>query len=91
MVELKQEEEKKVRCLLVGGPDKKNRNPEPKELEGLIKTLDYEAAGTIVLVRIEPTPAYGMGTGKAQEIADKAKELFAQYYLCGRDRWSGLW
>ncbi|MEE1182300.1 MAG: GTPase HflX [Treponema sp.] len=77
MVELKQEEEKKVRCLLVGGPDKKNGNPEPKELEGLVHTLDYEVAGTMVLVRIEPTPAYGMGTGKAHEIADRAKELFA--------------
>lgn len=77
MVELKQEEEKKVRCLLIGAPDKKNGNPEPKELEGLIKTLDYEVAGVMVLVRIEPTPAYGIGTGKAHEIADKAKELFA--------------
>lgn len=77
MVEIKQEEEKKIRCLLVGAPDKKNGNPEPKELKGLIKTLDYEVAGVIVLVRIEMTPAYGMGTGKAQEIADKAKEVFA--------------
>lgn len=77
MLEIKQEEEKKIRCLLVGAPDKKNNNPEPKELEGLIKTLDYESVGTIVLTRIEPTPSYGIGTGKAHEIADKAKELFA--------------
>ena len=77
MVEIKAEEEKKVRCLLVGAPDKKNGNPEPKELEGLIHTLDYEVAGVVVLVRMEMTPAYGMGTGKAREIADKAKEVFA--------------
>ncbi len=77
MIELKQEEEKKTRCLLVGAPDKKNQNPEPKELKGLIETLGMECAGTIVLVRIEPTPAYGIGTGKAQEIVDRAKELEA--------------
>ncbi|MBQ0039190.1 MAG: GTPase HflX, partial [Treponema sp.] len=77
MLEIKEEEEKKIRCLLVGAPDKKNGNPEPKELKGLIKTLDYEVAGTIVLVRIEPTPSYGIGTGKAHEIVDKAKGLFA--------------
>ena len=53
MVEIKAEEEKKVRCLLVGAPDKKNGNPEPKELEGLIHTLDYEVAGVVVLVRME--------------------------------------
>ncbi len=78
MEEVKQEEERKVKCLLVGAPDKKNGNPEPKELIGLVHTLDMEVAGTMVLVRIEPTPTYGLGTGKAQEIVDKAHELFAE-------------
>ena len=78
MEEVKQEEERKVKCLLVGAPDKKNGNPEPKELIGLVHTLDMEVAGTVVLVRIEPTPTYGLGTGKAQEIVDKAHELFAE-------------
>lgn len=77
MIEIQQEQERKVKCLLVGAPDKKNGNPEPKELQSLVQTLDMEIAGTIVLTRIEPTPAYGMGTGKAQEIVDKAKEVFA--------------
>ena len=36
-----------------------------------------ECAGMLCLTRLEPTPAYGMGSGKAQEIADKAKELGA--------------
>ncbi|MCR5316958.1 MAG: GTPase HflX [Treponema sp.] len=49
----------------------------PLELEGLVKTLGMETAGIEILARIEPTPAYGIGTGKAKEIAAKAKELFA--------------
>ncbi|MGN0728086.1 GTPase HflX [Treponema sp.] len=77
MVEIRQEQEQKVRCLLVGAPDKKSGNPEPQELQSLVRTLDMETAGTVVLTRIEPTPAYGIGTGKAQEIADRAKELSA--------------
>lgn len=43
----------------------------------LVETLGMETAGTMVLSRIEPTPAYGIGTGKAQEIANRAKEIFA--------------
>ena len=31
MIEIQQEQERKVKCLLVGAPDKKNGNPEPKE------------------------------------------------------------
>lgn len=56
MIEIQQEQERKVKCLLVGAPDKKNGNPEPKELQSLVQTLDMEIAGTIVLTRIEPTP-----------------------------------
>ena len=80
MVEVQQEEEKKARALLIGAPNKgKGSKPDakPEELEGLVKTLGMETAGIIVLNRIEPTPAYGIGTGKTKEIAAKAKELFA--------------
>lgn len=75
MVEVKEEEERKVRCLLVGNPNKDDR--EPDELKGLVDTLGMETAGVIVLARREPTPAYGMGTGTAQRIAERAKEIFA--------------
>lgn len=83
MVEVKEEEEKKARALLVGAPvpkEEKNEavpDSQTKELEGLVSTLGMDIAGTMNLTRIEPTPAYGMGSGKAQEIADKAKELGA--------------
>lgn len=77
MVEVQKEEERKIRCYLVGAPDKKNGNPEPKELKGLVDTLGMEVCGIMVLVRIEPTPTYGIGTGKAHEIVDCAKEAQA--------------
>ena len=75
MVNVQEEEEKKARCLLVGAPNKKNE--EPVELMGLVETLGMETVETMVLARIEPTPAYGIGTGKAQEIANRAKEVYA--------------
>lgn len=87
MVEVKEEEEKKAQALLVGGPLPKGERLEEtsapqdgrqlSELKGLVSTLGMETAGMLCLTRLEPTPAYGMGTGKAQEIADKAKELGA--------------
>ena len=80
MIEIQQEEERKVKCLLVGVPDKKNGNPEPKELQSLVQTLDMEIAGTIVLTRIEPTPAYGIGTGKAQEIVPIIRHGKEEYF-----------
>ncbi|MBQ5384605.1 MAG: GTPase HflX [Treponema sp.] len=75
MVNVQEEEEKKARCLLVGAPNRNNE--EPKELRGLVDTLGMETVDSIVLARIEPTPTYGIGTGKAQEIANRAKEVFA--------------
>ena len=76
MIEVKAEQEKKARALLIGSPAAKEAG-KPEELEGLVQTLGMDIAGSLVLTRIEPTPAYGIGTGKAQEITDKAKELEA--------------
>lgn len=77
MIEVQQESEKKIRCLLVGAPERESGNSRLKELHRLTETLDMETAGTAVLTRREPTAAYGIGTGKAHEIAGMAKELFA--------------
>ncbi len=79
MIEVREEEERKVKCLLVAPPPAKNSlsSGEPKELMELCRTLGYETAGTVVLNRIEPNPVYGIGSGKANEIANKAKEIFA--------------
>lgn len=72
MIDLEEEQNKKVRALLVGEPGNSL-----SELTGLTDTLGLEAAGKIVLTRLEIQPAYGMGKGKAEEIAEKAKELEA--------------
>ncbi len=69
MIEIQQENEKKTRCFLVGEPGNNL-----VELEGLIFTLGMELAGKLTLSRLEPSPAYGMGSGKAQEITQTAHE-----------------
>ncbi|MBO4404807.1 MAG: GTPase HflX [Treponema sp.] len=78
MVEVKEEQERKVRALLIGAPSK---DPEEAarslELKGLIQTLGYETADIMILNRIEHTASYGIGTGKAQEISDRAKQVAA--------------
>ncbi len=80
MIEIQKEEEQKVRCFLVGKPPlKKNPNHSDglEELSALIDTLGMEIAGKISLVRNEPHPVYGIGSGKAEEIAANAKEVQA--------------
>ncbi len=72
IINIQEEENKKVRCYLVGEP--KNNL---MELEGLTQTLGLETAGKLTLSRLEVAPAYGMGKGKAQEICNNAKECMA--------------
>ncbi|WP_407425875.1 GTPase HflX [Treponema sp.] len=70
LINLEDEENKKIRSLLIGEP--KN---DITELEGLVKTLGYEICRSVILNRIEQNPVYGIGSGKAQEISALAKEL----------------
>ena len=72
MVEIKEEQERKTRCLLVGAP-----GDNLSELKGLVDTLGMEVAQVLTLVRLEIQPAYGMGKGKAAELAELAKEIRA--------------
>lgn len=76
MNEAKEVQEKKLRAILVGQPD-----DDISELEGLVKTLGLEIARSIVLTRLEVTPSYGMGKGKAEEICALAKELSADVII----------
>ncbi|MDR3146845.1 MAG: GTPase HflX [Treponema sp.] len=48
-----------------------------RELEGLVRSLGMDIIAHEVLKVRERSPKYGMGTGKAQELADKAAELEA--------------
>ncbi|MBQ9624437.1 MAG: GTPase HflX, partial [Treponema sp.] len=70
MINLEEEENKKIRALLVGAPA-----ADISELCGLVKTLGYEIARTVILTRMEQNPVYGFGKGKAEEIAALSKEL----------------
>ena len=72
MEELQKEAERKTRCVLVGEPGNDLR-----ELKSLIDTLGMETVSAITLSRLEVQPAYGMGKGKAEEIAAGAKECEA--------------
>ncbi|MCR5494669.1 MAG: GTPase HflX [Treponema sp.] len=72
MIDLEEERNKKVRALLVGEPGNNL-----SELTGLTDTLGLESVEKITLSRLEVQPAYGMGKGKAQEIAERAKEVEA--------------
>ena len=67
------------RVFLAGIRDNSHKNQEPlDEMTGLVDTLGLEIAGAeIVLVR-EPNRRYGMGSGKAREISDKALAVGAQ-------------
>ncbi len=70
MIEIEQEKNRKTRCLLIGAP-----KVPLDELEGLCDTLGMETARSFSLTRLEVRPAYGMGSGKAQEICALAHEL----------------
>jgi GTP-binding protein HflX len=48
-----------------------------RELEGLVHSLGLEIVAHEVLKVRERSPKYGIGTGKAQELAEKAAELEA--------------
>lgn len=72
MIDLEEESKKKVKALLVGDPGN-----DLSELQGLVDTLGLETVEKVILTRLEIKPAYGMGSGKAKEIADLAKEAEA--------------
>ena len=72
MIDLRSEQEKKVRCFLVYGTE-----GIPNELEGLVSALDMEVTGSIILFQKNHTgnvARYGIGTGKAEEISVLAQE-----------------
>ena len=76
VINLEEEQEKKIRALLVGEPHASIR-----ELEGLVDTLGYEIARSVMLNRIEPNPVYGIGKGKAAELSALAQELGAEIII----------
>ncbi|MCQ2576480.1 MAG: GTPase HflX, partial [Treponema sp.] len=76
MIEVEKENNRVPRALLVGEPGN-----DLQELKGLVLTLGMDVIQRLTLTRLEVHPAYGMGTGKAQEISDLAHEIEADYII----------
>ena len=72
MIEIAKENKRKPRALLIGEPGN-----DLQELKGLALTLGMDVIQRLTLTRMEVHPQYGMGTGKAKEIATLAKEIEA--------------
>ena len=67
-------EERKKRVMLVS---LKNEGDAGKELRSLAETLEMEVVSHEIINVRERQPKYGIGSGKAEELAGKAKELNA--------------
>ena len=72
MIDVEKEEQAVPRALLVGEPGN-----DLQELKGLVLTLGMDVIQRLTLTRMEVHPAYGIGKGKAQEIAELAKQIEA--------------
>ena len=72
MIDVEKEQNFVPRALLVGEPGNNLQ-----ELKGLVLTLGLDVVQRLTLNKLEIHPAYGMGTGKALEIADLAKQIEA--------------
>ena len=76
--------EKRKRALLISfaaekksGVFNEDREPPGRELESLTRTLELEIAGHEIVKVRERQPKFGMGSGKAEELAETAKRLEA--------------
>lgn len=72
IIDLETEQNAAVQAFLVFDVQS-GTNYNSKELAGLIKTLKFDIAGSLLLTKREPTAQYAIGTGKASEIAHEAK------------------
>lgn len=76
MIYLQEEESRKTTALLIGAP-----GDDLSELKGLVDTLGMETLRAVTLTRMEITPAYGMGKGKAEELSALAEEIGADVII----------
>lgn len=76
VIDLADERSRAIRAVLVGAPKR-----DTAELEGLVATLGYEIVRVVSLARLEENPVYGLGKGKAAEIASLATALTADIII----------
>lgn len=72
IIDIEEENNRIPRALLIGEPGN-----DLLELKGLVQTLGLDIIQRLTLNKLEIHPAYGMGTGKAQEICDLAHKIEA--------------
>ncbi len=77
MIEIQEEENKKVRCLLVYNIEDDEAMYQANELQGLTDTLGLQTVHTEYVRIKKPSPRYILGSGKAEEIVLWAKETEA--------------
>ncbi|MBE6349382.1 MAG: GTPase HflX [Spirochaetaceae bacterium] len=75
MIDIQEETQRPIHAFLIGKDIKANPL---SELRGLVFTLGMNILEEYILTRIEPTAQFGIGTGKAAEIAQIAKEIEAE-------------
>lgn len=80
MIDVEKESTKPEYAILVGRTDDRLLSDEDvvRELASLAETAGLTVAGSLVLRRNEPAPKFGMGSGKASEIAAFAREHDAE-------------
>ena len=89
MNEMKTTEEAPIRALLIGIRTDSREDEEAqslsKELAGLAKTLGVDIVDRIIIPVRDTQPRYGMGSGKADEIATLAKSLEVDCIIFDQD------
>ncbi|MDR0643636.1 MAG: GTPase HflX [Treponema sp.] len=78
-----QEPTKRAFLVTIYERDEKSDVSSEKELISLCRTLELEIAGEEAVHIREYTAKFGMGTGKAAEIAEKAKSVYADCIIFG--------
>lgn len=83
MIDVEKESTKPVYAIIVGRTDDRTLSDEEvvREMSSLAESADLVVQGIIVLRRFEPSPKFGMGSGKAQEIAALAREKEAEHIV----------
>ncbi len=80
MIDVEKENTKPVYAIIVGRSEDRNLSDKDAvhEMSSLAETAGLVVAGTVVMRRFEPAPKFGMGSGKAEEIAALAREKEAE-------------
>lgn len=83
MIDIQKERDRLLPVMLVGRTDNRVIPDEDvlRELANLARTAGMETVSFVVLRRLDPSPRFGMGSGKASEIAAMAKESGAEQII----------